>query len=95
MDTRKTLEQVLLENFDFEGLTEEQSKELKNNITEMLLENTFTRILEDVEEEDALKLESFLEKEPARDEFVDYLNENIPEFYTILFEEVEILKNEA
>jgi ribosomal protein S8 len=95
METRKTLEQVLLENFDFDGLTDEQSKELKNNIAEILLENTFIRILEDIEEDKASSLEVFLEKEPTRNEFIDYLNKNIPNFYTILFEEVEILKEEV
>ncbi len=95
METKKTLEQVLVDHFDFEGLSPEEEKALKNDLAELLLENTFIRIMEDVTEEQAAEFEAFLDTEPTRSEFIHFLDEKVPQFYPILFEEVELLKKEA
>lgn len=88
----KNIDEILNESFDFTGLSDLEATKSKGKIKELLLENTLIRVTEKLEEESLTKLESFLNNEPSQTEFVHYLTQNVPSFYTILFEEVALLE---
>lgn len=89
---KKNIDQILEESFSFDGSVVEII-ETKNKIKETLLENTFIRLMEEADDEKSANFEVFISEEKTPAELTTYLQENFPQFYEILFEEVELLKS--
>jgi hypothetical protein len=97
MEPTKTLQQVINESFNFEEMSQEQQQQASTDLQNIILENTILRIFDENKQETHQKYELF-QKQLALygnspESMIAFLEKEIPEFYTILFTELEIVKN--
>jgi len=96
METKKTLHEVLRESFDFEGLSEEEQNTLEERMQALILENVLLRAFEGKEQEEVFnEFKELMESSPSASAPLDFLEARVPQFMTLLFEEVQLLKENA
>lgn len=96
METQKTLDQVISESFDFKGLSPEEVSQAKINLEEMILENTMLRIFDEQLEGSKEKYERFQKQlalyGDSPESTMSFLQKEVPEFYEVFYEELELIK---
>jgi hypothetical protein len=97
MEPKKTLYQAISESFDFEGLSPEEQEQANIDLQNMILENTLLRIFDESNPSSTKKYELFQKQiqlyGDSPKSTLTFLTKEIPEFYTIFFEELEMIKN--
>jgi len=99
MEPKKTLYQAISESFDFEGLSPEEQKKANQDLQNIILENTLLRIFDESDPSSVKKYELFQKQillygDSPKSTLV-FLEKEVPEFYDIFFEELEIIKNKS
>jgi hypothetical protein len=97
MEPKQTLYQAINESFDFEGLNPEEQKKANQDLQNMILENTLLRMFDESDPTSAKKYELFQKQillyGDSPESTLVFLQKEMPEFYDIFFEELEIIKN--
>lgn len=92
MDTteKKTLEEIIREQFDLSGLDAEKQKEVIGQTAEMITETALLRTIEESSDESKKAFDVFMDTNPEPEDMFQFLKINMPAFEKILSEEMQL-----
>lgn len=92
---QQEIRQTIIDMFNLSGLSEERQEEMVLKLGELVFESSLARAFDAMEEADRIELEAKLDENLAPGAFLDLVNQKVPNFQTILSEELQDLKAKA
>lgn len=88
-----TLDEIVAQTFDFSGYPESEHQQLISETSEMLMEASLMKALEESDESTQDAFNAFVETEPDQENLMGYILKTFPNFQSLLIAEIQALKN--
>lgn len=92
MTTKKNFKETLADLFKLDELEPEKALEMTDRIAKLVIQRTLVRVLPTLSEEDMDEYEKIIEENDDLQVAFNFLNEKEPEFWNIMMDEAEILR---